>query len=104
MCVWVCVLGGYCSDFNLLKLTVLSSGVRLYISHHVVLHNDPQWRTLSKEHGYKMGEGCSSLGRFILLSVPFATSEGIPGSLDLCQEVREVLPVNLKGTECVVWY
>lgn len=60
MCVCVC-LGGYCSYFNHAELTVLSSGVRLYISHAVVLHNDPQWRTLSKEHGYKMGgEGGSS--------------------------------------------
>lgn len=47
--LYVCVfLGGYCSDFNQLELTVLSSGVRLYISHCVVLHNDPQWRTLTR--------------------------------------------------------
>lgn len=82
VCMCVCVLGGYCSDFNQFELTVLSSGVRLYISHRVVLHNDPQWRTLSKEQGYKMGEGCSSLRRFILLFLPFTTSEGIRGAFD----------------------
>lgn len=33
------------ADVNQLELTVLSSGVRLYISQCVVLHNDPQRRT-----------------------------------------------------------
>lgn len=99
----VCQLfgGGYCSDFNQFELTVLSSGVRLYISHCVVLHNDPQWRTLSKEHGYKMGEGCSSRRRFILLFLPFTTSEGSRGSLDLNKEVRRILHgLKRDGVRC----
>lgn len=71
------------SDVNLLELTVLSSGVRLYVSRGVVLYNDPQWRTLSDEHSYKRGEGCSSLLKCILLFLPFTTSVGILGSFDL---------------------
>lgn len=91
LAVFVCVFGGnYCSDVNQLELTVLSSGVRLYISHCVVLHNDPQWRTLPKEHGCKMGEGCSSLGRYTLLFLPFSTFEGILGSFNLSEEVTEI--------------
>lgn len=89
-----CILGG--SDINPLELIVLSSGVRLYISCCVVLYNDPQWRTLSEEHSYKMGEGCSSLWRFILLFLPFTTSEGILGSFDLSKKERGCLQ-ELKG-------
>lgn len=37
------------ADVNQLELTVLSSGVRLYISQCVVLHNDPQRRTLPQK-------------------------------------------------------
>lgn len=99
-----CVSGGDCSDFNQLELTVLSSGVRLYISHCVVLHNDPQWRTLSKEHGYKMGGGLQlTLEIYSPLSA-LHNIRGHPGSLDLSKGVREVLHVNLKGMECVVRY
>lgn len=88
-CVWfqglflavlVCIWGGQsCSDVNQLEQTVLSSGV---ISYCVVLHNDPQWRTLSKEHGNKMGEGCSSPWRFFLLSLSLTASQSILGSFD----------------------
>lgn len=97
--------GQCCSDVNQLELTVLSSGVRLYISHCVVLHNDPQWRTLSKEQGYKVGEGCFSLWRFIL-SLPFTTSEGILGSFYLSKEMRDTtaLTRSLKRKEYTVRY
>lgn len=76
-------------------------------SHSVVLHNDPQWRTLSKEHSYKMGEGCSSHRRFSLLFLPFTISEG-SGDVSIgAKRVRQVFLTDLKGMEfgirCVLW-
>lgn len=55
--LYVRVLGGHCSDFNQLELTVLSSGVRLYISNCVVLHNDPQRGDATNRTRFQDGGG-----------------------------------------------
>lgn len=55
-----CILGG--SDINPLELTVLSSGVRLYISCCVVLYNDPQWRTHQRNTVTRWGRAAAHSG------------------------------------------
>lgn len=93
----VCVfLGGYCSDHNQLKLTVLSSGVRLYISpvlSSIMTHNG---RHYQRNTVTWWGEGRRSLRRFALLFLPFTTSEGVRGSLELSEEVRAEFPRELQ--------
>lgn len=55
--LYVRIFGGHCSDFNQLELTVLSSGVRLYLSNCVVLHNDPQWGDAINRTWFQDGGG-----------------------------------------------